>query len=245
MTVLVAGLHLKWWSRVRLRRSAAEALDVSRRNALDELEQRMRRVLLQLALTSNAAIASRDANTGGGSARYYSDSLPQLGHGDAPQLHYARLWARACEDERRAELVEDWQPQHSRADVVRWAEAALEGIRHSSGGAIDPDEVETKEERDRRIVEFGEGKPAIEVARMACCGVRDVYAARRAASRDEERGRRLKPAGPLSPADRQARARALEREGLNVAQIVRALGVPRITVLRDLGRRPWEEHPAT
>jgi hypothetical protein len=212
---------------------------------LDELERRMRGVLLQLALTSNAAIASRDANSGGGSVRHYSDSMPHLGHGDAPQLHYASLWERACEDERRAELVDDWQPQHSRADVVRWAENALEHIRHSSGGAIDPEEVETREERDRRIVEFGEDLPALEVARMARCGVRDVHAARRAAGRDEERGRQLNGAGTLTAGARQARVHELEREGLNAAQIARALSVPRITVLRDLGRRPWERRTPT
>ncbi len=63
-----------------------------------------------------------------------------------------------------------------------------------------------------------------------------VHEARRAAGRDEEYGRPITPVEGLSADERRTRVEELAGRGLNAKQISRALGVPYITVRRDLGR---------
>jgi hypothetical protein len=192
----------------------------------------MRTVLLRLALLSNGSVARMDANSGGGSTRYYSDRIPQ--HGEprgqldlleqryVPHLYYGTWWAAAVGAEREL--------------VLERAELYLDRALISRGGP--PSQVETKAERDARIVSYGEGLPAREVAIAARCGLRDVHAARRDAGRDEEWGRPIRPAQGLTAEERRRRVNELADEArLNARQIARALGVPYSTVLRDLGRK--------
>lgn len=193
-----------------------------------ELESRWRAVALQLALLPNGAIARIDANGGGG---YFSDRLPTHGepHGALqlmeeryiPHLRWAARWRDARDDDERRKVLD-------------LAKADLNAARKSR--ARQPLRAETKAERDRRIVDFGEGLEAREVAISARCGVRDVLAARLEAGRDERWGRLLAPATQLDTATRRARVAAAAGKGLNAKQISRALGVPYITVRRDIGQ---------
>jgi hypothetical protein len=131
----------------------------------------MREVLLQLALTSNGRTASYDSSGGG-----QADHTPSLGFGDAPALHFARLWDEADDDDARARVLEQ-------------AQEALQHVRKSSG---DPTRVESKAQRDARIIEQGQGIEARDVAVWARCGVTDVRKAREAASRDPDYGRPIR-----------------------------------------------------
>lgn len=185
----------------------------------------MQEVLLQLALTSSTAAARMDADSGGGSVRYYSDSLlvGTLGpdeHG-APALFYARAYDAAETDQARQTVYEE-------------ARATLEAIRRSKG---DPTKVETREELHARIVEHGEGWPARDVAAWAKTSVRIVHVARHEAGRDEEFGR--PPANGKALEVGVRRAQVLERAelGMSARQIAFALSLPYSTVLRDLGRK--------
>ena len=192
------------------------------------LESRFRKVAVQLALLSHGSVARMDGNTGGGSVRHYEDRIPQLGepvgHLDlletryVPHIHWGLQWAAAITDA-------------DRRSVIERAETELKRARISSG---DPTKVETKAERDQRIVTYGEGLPALEVAISARCGLRDVHAARREAGRDEKWGRRLPDASGLPAHERRARVRELAGQGLNMRQIARALGLTYKVVRRDL-----------
>jgi hypothetical protein len=166
-------------------------------------------VLTKLELTSNGATASFDADSGGGSARHHSDTIPRLGRHDAPHLFYAVEYDRArTEDELRAIT-------HSRADRAK---------------------EETKDQRDQRLVDEGEGFEAIEVARSFNCGVRDVHRAREAAGRDTEWGKAPVNGRELTAEQRVARAREMADRGMTAKQIAFALGRSYNTVRRDLGR---------
>jgi len=133
----------------------------------------MRVLLTQLELISNGSIARMDGNSGGGSARHYADVIPVLGRHDAPHLYWRERWARATDDTEREQ-------------ILAAAEHELRQTRHSSA---DRTLAETREQRDRRIVAEGEGWSARDVATHFRCGIRDVWAARRAAGRDEENGK--------------------------------------------------------
>jgi hypothetical protein len=185
-----------------------------------ELEARMRAVLLAFALTSNGATASWDpAGSGDGS------DIPALGYGDAPHLYWQARWNEA-DDDQRGQIVND-------------AEAALDELLHSRG---DRAVYESKADRDRRIVEHGEGIAAREVAIWARCGVRDVWSARAAAGRDTEHGRRLpvavatNGAGRPRSIDTDAVAR-LTGNGLDAHQVADELGISYSSTLRALGRK--------
>jgi hypothetical protein len=194
------------------------------------LHSRWCKVALQLALLPNGAVARMDSNGGGG---YYSDRIPTAGepHGALdlleeryiPHLRWAARWREARDDDERERVVE-------------LAERDLSHARKSRGGR--PTHAETRAERDRRIVEFGEGLAAREVAIAARCGLRDVIAARRDAGREEQWGRRFAEATNLSAEERRVRVAAAAAAGLNAKQISRALGVPYITIRRDLERPP-------
>lgn len=189
--------------------------------ATAELESRMRVVLLAFALTSNGATASWDpAGSGGG------DNVPSLGYGDAPHLYWQQQWDQAESDERRARVVRD-------------AEKALEALHHSHA---DHAVYESKEDRDKRIIEHGEGITAREVARWARCGLRDVWAARAGAGRETEYGRLLPVvvtnggAGRPRVVDAEEVAR-LTANGLDAHQVADELGISYSTTLRALGRK--------
>jgi hypothetical protein len=183
----------------------------------------MRQVLLELALTSNAGAARMDASSGGGSARYYTDTLlaGTLGPGDAPHLHYAELYAQA-------------ETEEARERVFQEARETLQHIRRSSG---DPTRVESRKELHARIVEHGEWVPKEEMARRARTSVSVVVKARRDAGRDEDLGLKPRDMGRAPPAIRRARVRELDEKGSSAKQIAFALGLKYSTVLRDLGRK--------
>lgn len=184
---------------------------------MDELEIRMREVLLQLALTSNGRTSS--FNSSGGSEPDYT---PTLGAGDAPHLYFAAAWDAAQSESRRAALFDE-------------AKATLRHLVHSSGVST---RVESKADRDARIVDLGEGLPAREVAYRFHCGIRDVWNARAEAGRETEFGRKPRNGRELSPGARQAEVQRLAREGMSARQIGVALDLSYSTVRRDLGAKP-------
>jgi DNA-binding transcriptional ArsR family regulator len=183
---------------------------------VDELEIRMREVLLQLALTSNGRTSSY--NSSGGSEHDYT---PTLGAGDAPHLHFARLWNAASSDAQRAEIFDQ-------------AQATLRQVLHSSG---DPGRTESKADRDTRIVEVGEALPAREVAYRFHCGIRDVWNARATAGRETEFGRKPRNGRELSPDARRGEVERLAGDGMSARQIAVALDLSYSTVRRDLGAK--------
>jgi hypothetical protein len=135
---------------------------------VDELEIRMREVLLQLALTSNGRTSS--FNSSGGSQHDYT---PTLGAGDAPHLHFAKLWDAAQDDGRRRTILRD-------------AKDVLKTLRQSRG---DRTRVESEKELFTRIVNRGEGIGAQELATRMRCGVTLVRKARAEEGRETEYGR--------------------------------------------------------
>jgi hypothetical protein len=108
-----------------------------------------------------------DRSSGG----HHTDIIPRLGRMDAPHLHWRRRRQGAADDERE--------------EILRAAQDELDAIRSTSA---DPAKVESRPARDRRIVAEGEGWSERDVATRFRCGIRDVWAARRAAGRDEELG---------------------------------------------------------
>jgi hypothetical protein len=183
---------------------------------MEEIEGRMREVLVQLELVSNGRTASFDV---AGSSD--PDWTPALGAGDAPHLHYAAWWNSARDDGERQQCL----------DAAR---RELLELRHSRG---DRRAEESKVERDARIVEKFEGIEAHEVAIRVRCGLRDVWAARDAAGRDRDFGRKPREGPRLDTTDRRAEVERLDREGMSAAQIAFTLGVHYDTVRRDVGRK--------
>jgi hypothetical protein len=182
---------------------------------VDELEIRMREVLLQLALTSNGRTSS--FNSSGGSQHDYT---PTLGAGDAPHLHFAKLWDAAQDDGRRRTILRD-------------AKDVLKTLRQSRG---DRTRVESEKELFTRIVNRGEGIGAQELATRMRCGVTLVRKARAEEGRETEYGRAPRNGHELAPAERAAEVRRLAETGMNARQVALALSLPYNTVRRDLGR---------
>jgi transposase len=181
----------------------------------EDVQIRMRDVLLQLALTSNGRTASYASS--GGSETDYS---PSLSFGDAPHLHFAKLWNAAETDGRREEVLAE-------------AEETLDAIVRSHG---DPGRIETKQELYARIVSEGEGWSARDVATRFRCGISVVWHARAGDGRDIEYGRRPRNGRALTADERQAEVSRLLDEGMSARQIANALRVGYNTVRRDLGR---------
>lgn len=94
--------------------------------------------------------------------------------------------------------------------MLKLARDELDGIRRSRG---DPSKDESREKRDRRIVQHGEGYTAQEVAIWGRCGIGDVRRAR------------------------AARANKMAADGMPARSIAFALGLSYSSVLRMLGRK--------
>ncbi len=182
----------------------------------------MRDVLLQLAMTSNGRTVSYDSS-GGGTPDYVlvdDRGRAKLAHGDAPQLAYAAAWDRARDD------VE-------RAAVLKAAHDELQSILKSRGNPL---VVESKEDRDRRIVQEGEGWPARDVANSFHCGIRDVWGAREAAGRDVEYGQLRRNGRALTRAELNAEVRRMAGRGMSEQAIADALNIVRGSVRYILAR---------
>jgi DNA-directed RNA polymerase specialized sigma24 family protein len=191
-------------------------------DALDNLETRMRDVLLQLALTSNGRTVSYDSS-GGGTPDYVlvdDRGRAKLAQGDAPHLSFAAAWDSARDD------VE-------RAAVLKAARDELAGILKSRA---DHEAVESKAERDQRIVKEGEGWPAREVATSFRCGIRDVWHARADAGRDVEYGELRRNGRALTADERAAEVRRMHSRGMSEQAIADALGIARGSVRFILAR---------
>lgn len=196
----------------------------------DELETRMRDVLLQLALTSNGRTSAYDSS-GGGTPDYVlvdDKGRGKLGAGDAPHLHYAAEWDAASDDETRAQVLD----------------AAKDTLEHIRRSHADPKAAETKQERDARIVEKGRGWPAREVANHVRCGVTDVHKARAAAGLDIEYGEKRVNGRALTRDERNAEILRLHRLGMNPFQISTAMNIPRSSVRYVLRPAPETDEPA-
>jgi hypothetical protein len=192
---------------------------------LDELETRMREVLLRLAMTSNGRTAAYDSS-GGGTPDYVlvdDQGRGKLDPADAPHLTFAARWDRAVDDDERAAILKEAQEE-------------LDAIRRSHA---DPKAVESKDERDRRIIKDGRGFPASEVAIAIRCGVTDVHRARAAAGVDLEFGEKRVNGRALGRGDRNAEILHLAKNGMNPFQIATRLGIPRSSVryVLDQARR--------
>lgn len=188
---------------------------------MDELETRMREVLLALALTSNGRTATFDSS-GGGTPDYVlvdDKGRGKLSRGDAPQLYYRAEWERALD-------------RSAQEAVLDAAQRELDHIRHSQA---DRDADESKEDRDRRIVKDGRGLPAQEVAVSVRCGIKDVWNARRAAGVDTEFGLESRNGRQMNGAEREDEIKRLTNNGMSAAQVAQALGLSASTVRRALG----------
>jgi hypothetical protein len=108
-----------------------------------DLEREMRRVLMDLEMTSNGVTASLDGNGGGAPG----SAPPKSGDWDPPHLRYRRKWNTAGNDGERRRVLER-------------ARDELDSIRVSRAG----EGSETEAERTRRMLREGEGFTAREVA---------------------------------------------------------------------------------
>jgi hypothetical protein len=178
---------------------------VGQGSAGDDADSRMRRVLTQLALTSNGRTSRLDGNSGGGSSRHHSDALlvGWLDPLDAPQHRYVALYMRG----RRP------TPSARRSST---SADELDRIRISRGHA---GVAETLEELYDRIVAVGEGWPARDVANSVRTSVAIVRRARKERGRDQENGQacrrlqRARPRGTTAP-----RPTPQERAGVATAR---------------------------
>lgn len=178
---------------------------------MDELETRMRQVLLQLEMTSNGRTAAYDSS-GGGEPDYVlvdDRGRARLSIGDAPQLLYVRAWNAARDDTERAQVLKE-------------AGDELDRIRHSRA---DRTVEESKSDRDIRIVTEGEGWPASEVAIQMRCGIRDVHRARAGAGRDVEYGELRRNGRALTRDELNAQILTMHERKMSGREIATALGI--------------------
>ena len=180
----------------------------------------MRQLLAELELTSHGTTPRVDAPGSGG---YYQHVVLAGDHPleDPPHVVFRRLYEAAATDQ-------------DREAVIAAARKALKEARVSAG---DPSREETKADRDRRIVEKGEGWLDTEVARWARCGVRDVHNARAAAGRDLTWGKPIRNGKDLGAEQLRGEVSRLDDTGMPARQIAMALKVSYSTVLRALGRK--------
>jgi hypothetical protein len=181
----------------------------------------MRDVLLRLALTSQGRTAAYDSSGGGTDDWVLVDDngRARLPAGDAPHLRYAVMWDAAEDDEQR------------RA-VLYAAKEELDQILKSKG---DRTREETVADRNKRIVSYGRGISAREVAVWARCGITDVWNARREAGLETEFGAEAINGREMTPRERDAEIQRLTRLGMNATQVAHALRISASTVRRALG----------
>jgi hypothetical protein len=190
---------------------------------MDELEIRMRDVLLQLAMTSNGRTTTLDSS-GVGTADYVlvdDSGRAKLARGDAPHLTFAELWDLADDD-------------HGREQVLKRAKDELDHIRKSHA---DPTKIETKDQLSTRIVREGAGFPAKDVAIAMRTGVTVVWKARQAVGRDIEFGELLRGGRELSLEEQKIEVIRLKRTGLSQRQIALRLNITHASVRYVLARQ--------
>jgi hypothetical protein len=194
---------------------------------LDELDNRMRNLLLRLALTSNGTTATMDSGSGGGSARFHDDVLLATGLGDVEPAatYYRRLYRRA-------------ETPGERHALVNGAQANLDGILHSRADPTVDEETETQ--LFARILLEGKGHPRRDVANTMRTAATLVARARREAGLDEEYGTELEDLRGLDPDARRLVVLRLqdERPRASARELARTTCLPYSTVLRDLGQKP-------
>lgn len=197
------------------------------------LQREMRRVLLELEMTSNGKTAS--FNSGG---RGEFASRPPVSGGcdlrsDPPHIYWRRKWNEATGDDGRRRVLDG-------------AREELRFLRRAPPPPRDLRE-ETEEERDERLLRDGDGWRVEEVAtafKMTPSAVRRV---RRQHGRDPERGTDdvdlPMPYGSLEERRRRARHLVYER-GLSMRAAALKMGVSHETVRRDLMVRGEEAKAA-
>lgn len=198
---------------------------------LDEVDREMQHVLLQLAMASEGSVASRDADTGGGSARHYEDvPLAEVGQrrGDTAVEHYRWLYRHA-------------ETKPERQTLLAAAKLKLHARHHSQA---DFDVVdESADELYDRIIDEGEDFPARMVANNLNTTITIVRAVRRERGRDESKGRPVEDLRGAGVTERRQRVRQLAREyaaespPMGPRAIAHSLSVPYTTVVRDLDAR--------
>lgn len=189
---------------------------------MDELETRMRDILLRLAMTSNGRTSAFDSS-GGGTPDYVlvdDKGRGKLARGDAPHLYYAYAWDAAGDDHERERVLTD----------------ARDELDHILRSHADRTASESRADRDARIVREGIDWSARDVATSFRCGIADVHKARAAAGREIEYGQPRKNGRELPRAELNAEILRLHRQGLSQDQIAGALNIVRGSVRYVLAR---------
>ena len=188
----------------------------------ENIEHQMREVLVALGMTGAGRTTSVDASRSTTPDWSLVDDRGRgrLTPGDAPHLEFALRWDAAGNDDERLAVLEA-------------ARSELDAIRRSRAN---PAANESKKDRDARIVRDGEGWAAREVAISFRTGIKDVWAARRAAGRELEYGQRPRDGRELSRDERRAEILRLRGAGLHPTAIADSLQLPRSTVRYVLAR---------
>lgn len=177
----------------------------------------MREVLIALGMLAAGRTTSYNPSGSGGEVDYAhvdDRGRPRLATGDAPHLVFAQRWDAAGDDDERAAVLE----------------AARDELDRARRSRADPNAVESKRDRDARIVREGAGWPAREVATTFRTGIKDVWNARRAAGRELEFGELPSNGREMSRAERNAEILRLAKLGMNPFQISKRLGLPNSSV---------------
>lgn len=181
-----------------------------------DLEREMRRVLLDLEMTSCGVTASLDSNGSGA----FGSAPPRSGDFDPPHLRYRREWNAARGGTERQRILER-------------ARDELDSIRVSRAG----EGSETEAERTRRMLREGEGFTAREVAVRFATTEAAVRRTRSRHGRSPENGtvEPMRPMPDATPAERRERVALLWREHrMSTRRIALVLGVSHETVRRDM-----------
>lgn len=181
-----------------------------------DLEREMRRVLLDLEMTSCGVTASFDSAGGGA----FGSAPPKTGDDDPPHIRYRRGWERAADDDERRRVLEQ-------------AVDELDAIRKSRAG----EGSETEVERTRRMLREGEGFTAREVAVRFGVTEAAVRRTRARHGRSPETGEvePMRPMPDATPDERRERALLLYREHrMSYRSIAVLLGVSHETVRKDV-----------
>lgn len=191
-------------------------------NARQAQDQTIRQILLDLEMVSNGTIYSYAPV---GSKTGFSGSPPTSGDHDPAHVRYRVEYNRADTDQRRD-------------SVIRLARGELESLTCTAPA---PTELkpETKDERDKRILKFGTGLGAQQVATTLRVPVSEVKRARREAGQDPETGERL-PDTPEGLSDLEKRRKAVEMKQRHPNASFRLIG-DRVGLDHKTVRAAWEE----